>query len=148
MTQLQEAMGTLSTEKLEQAKAARANLRLKLRNAIQAARELSTSSVSFVQTKYGSAKGIVHDKYDATKETVNHLPGQIISHMPRPAQQSVEFILSSPQLFHRVKERADLDTSKRTLDNINNLLGAVKDVFYEGVGDLSEDEAEPAKSAS
>jgi hypothetical protein len=143
MTQLHEAMATMSTEKLEQAKAARANLRQKLRNAIQAARELSASGVDFVHTKYGGAKGVVSDGYGKAKDVATHLPGQVISHLPEPAQKSVNFILSSPQLFHRIKHKADLDTSKRTLDNINSLMTAVKDVFLEGAhADLSGDEAE------
>jgi len=143
MTQLQEAMVNLSNEKMEQVKATRANLRLKLRNAIQAARELSASSVDFVHTKYGNAKEVVSDGYGKAKDAATHLPGQIVSHLPQPAQKSVNFILSSPQLFHRVKHKADLDTSKRTLENINNLMNAVKDVFLEGANaELSGDEAE------
>jgi len=92
---------------------------------------------------------VVHEKYDVAKDTVVHWPEQIVSHMPQTAQNSVNFILASPELFHRVKDKADLDTSKRTLDNINNLLGAVKDVFYEGVrGDVAEDEGEPERPVS
>jgi hypothetical protein len=127
LAHLQEAMLNLSAEKLEQAKAARDSLHLKLKNAIQAARELSHSSIAFVQAKYGVAKG-----------TVTELPGQVVPHLPLPAQKSVNFILASPQLFTRIKERAEVDASKRTLENIHNLMSAVKDVVFEGVGEAGE----------
>jgi len=127
LAHLQEAVVHISTEKLEQANAARANLRLKLQNAIQAARELSHSSIEFVHAKYGVAK-----------EAVSELPGQVVPHLPVPAQKSVNFILSSPQLFTRIKEKAEVDASKRTLENINNLMSAVKDVVFEGVQEAGE----------
>jgi len=129
--QLQEAVVHLSAEKLEQANAARENLRQKLKNAIEAARELSHSSIAFVQAKYGVAK-----------EAVTELPGQVVPHLPIPAQKSVNFILSSPQLFTRIKERAEVDASKRTLDNINNLMSAVKDVVFEGMAEAGDGHAE------
>jgi len=145
MVQLQEAVVTMSTEKMEQVKLARANLKLKLKAAIDAARELSASSVSFVQTKYGVAKGksieFVSNKYGEAKGAISHMPEQIVSHMPTTAQKSVDFILSSPQLFARIKDKADIDTSKRTLDNLNNLMGAVKDVIFEAREEM-EDEGE------
>jgi len=112
---------------LEQAKAAREHLRLKLKNAIEAARELSHSSIAFVQAKYGVAKG-----------TISELPGQVVTHLPVPAQKSVNFILSSPELFTRIKEKAEVDASKRTLENINNLMSAVKDVVFEGVAEAGD----------
>jgi len=127
MGQLQEAVVSLSHEKMEQARVARANLRLKLAKAIEAARELSTSSISFVHAKYGAAKG-----------TVSSLPGQVVSKLPVPAQKSVNFILSSPQLFTRIKDKAEIDASKRTMENINNLMGAVKEVVFEGQEEADE----------
>jgi len=124
LAHLQEAVLNISTEKLEQAKAAREALQLRLKNAIQAARELSHSSIAFVQAKYGVAKG-----------ALTEFPGQVVPHLPLPAQKSVHFILSSPQLFTRIKEKAEVDASKRTLENINNLMSAVKDVVFEGVAE-------------
>jgi len=134
MGELQHAIVALSTEKMEQVRLARANLRLKLRKAVQAARELSASSVDFVHTKYGEAK-----------ERISHVPTQVISHLPAPAQKSVNFILSSPQLFTRIKDRAEMDASKRTLENINNLMSAVKEVVFEGDGG---EEGEVSENAS
>jgi hypothetical protein len=120
-THLQEAVVHMSTQTREQLAGARANLRLRLKAAIQAARELSASSVSFVHTKYGQAS-----------ENVSHLPENIVARLPEPAKRSVDFILSSPELFVRIKNKADIDASKRTLENINNLMSAVKDVVFEG----------------
>jgi hypothetical protein len=122
--QLQEAVTSLPSQTLEQAKAARDNLRLRLRAALQAARELSTSGVSFVHTKYGAAT-----------EAASKIPKEMISHLPLSAQKSVDFLLASPELFARIKEKADVDTSKRTLDNISNLLGAMKEVLLARPGE-------------
>jgi predicted DNA-binding protein len=128
---LQEAVIQMATHPLQQLDSARANLRLRLKAAIEAARELSASSVSYVHAKYGAAA-----------HTVSHLPEQIVAHMPQPAQKSVDFILSSPQLFERIKNKADVDASKRTLENITNLMSAVKDVILEGA-EAPEAEAQP-----
>lgn len=103
--------------------AVRVELQARLKSAIAAARELSTSSVAFVQQKYASVEEkYIPEKFHATA---------IKASLPPRAQGAVQFILDSPQLFSEVAEKADVDASKSVLDNMQSLLGAVKAVYYD-----------------
>lgn len=54
--------------------------------------------------------------------------------LPAPAEKSVDFIMDSPNkmkaLADEVKGKADLDSSKKVLDNVSSLAVAVKEVLY------------------
>jgi len=89
----------------------RANLRERVKSARRAARELSSTSIAYVQAKFGD----------------------LASHVPSPTEsfhKALQFIMSSPELFVKIKNKADLDASKHTLDNLNNLMAAVRDVLF------------------
>jgi len=89
----------------------RANLRERLKAARHAARELSSTSIAYVQAKCGD----------------------LVSQIPSPSDslhKGMQFILSSPELFVKIKNKADLDASKHTLENLNNLMAAVRDVLF------------------
>jgi len=100
----------------------RAHLRLRLKEARQAARDLSSSSIAYVQAKYGDVSARISDS-----STLN---------------KCLQFIASSPQLFQKIKTRADLDASKSILENLNNLMLAIRDVvLQQGEEIVTEDVA-------
>jgi len=88
----------------------RAHLRLRLKEARCAARELSSSSIAYVQAKYGDVSARIPDSSTLHK--------------------CLQFITSSPELFQKIRTRADLDASKRILENLNNLMMAIRDVVF------------------
>jgi len=90
----------------------RANLRERLKSARQAARELSHNSVAYVQAKFGDLASHVRSPHESF-------------------HKGLDFIASSPELFVKIKNKADLDASKHTLENLNNLLAAVRDVLFQ-----------------
>jgi hypothetical protein len=99
----------------------REQLTIRLHKAMQAARELATSGAVFVREKYAKVEEqYIPEKYHATFEN-----------LPPQAQDAVQFILNSPELFTELTETADLSTSKGVLANIESLLGAVKHVYYQ-----------------
>jgi hypothetical protein len=99
----------------------REELTIRLHKAMQAARELANSGVVFVREKYAKVEEqYIPEQYHATFEN-----------LPPKAQDAVQFILHSPELFSEVTEKADLTTSKGVLANIESLLGAVKHVYYQ-----------------
>jgi len=89
----------------------RAKLRLRLKEARCAARELSSNGIAFAQAKYGDLAARIPDSSTLHK--------------------GLQFIASSPELFQKIKNKADLDASKRVLDNLNNLLLAIRDVVFQ-----------------
>jgi len=89
----------------------RANLRLRLKQARRAARELASNSVVYVQAKYGDLAARIPDSSTLHK--------------------GLHFIASSPELFKTVKSKADLDASKGLLQNLSDLMVAIRDVVWQ-----------------
>jgi len=87
---------------------ARANLRLRLKQARRAARELSSNGVAFAQAKYG--------------DLASRIPDSSTLH------KGLQFIAASPELFKKIKDKADLDASRGLLENLNHLVLAIRDV--------------------
>lgn len=100
----------------EQVDALQADLKAKIGVALTTAEKLSKTGVAFVE--------------NSTEK------------LPAPAQKSVEMILASPakikEMTEAVSAKADLDTSKKTLENITNLLAATKEVMYANMVQLSK----------
>jgi len=97
----------------------RANLRLRLKEARRAARELSSNSIAYAQAKYG--------------DLASRIPDASTLH------KGLQFIASSPELFQKIKNKADLDASKRILENLNNLLLAIRDVVFQAQDEIPVD---------
>jgi hypothetical protein len=108
VTSLQEAVAQRSVQTTEQYEAVRAELVGRLHAAMSAARELSSTSVKFVQERYSAVQ-----------------TGEL------KLNDAVAYIMASPALFLEVKSKADFDTSKRAIDNAKSLLAAVKEVVFE-----------------
>lgn len=108
----------------EHALAKSADLQARLLLAIKAARDLSATSVSYVQQKYETAAKVCADE-----EKLQSMASQL----PFPASDAIQFILQSPHLFMQVRSKADLDASKRIIDNARSLLAAVKEVVFKDV---------------
>jgi hypothetical protein len=107
----------------------RANLRMRLKEARRAARELSSTSIAYVQAKYGALAARIPDSSTLHK--------------------CLHIIAQSPEMVRKIKTKADLDTSKRILENLNNLMLAIRDVvlhedFSTDVGETPELEEELA----
>jgi hypothetical protein len=100
----------------------RERLRQRLKDARRAARELSTNSIAYVQAKYG----------------------EVAAQSSATLHKGTQFILSSPELFRKIKDKADLDASKYTLENLHNLMVAIREVLLEGPSEKvpTEDVAE------
>jgi len=130
VAQLQDTAITKSNELKEFSVARRAEVNARLQAAMAAARELSATSVTFVQQKYSHVS--------------EQLPNEqrlqdLATQLPYPVKDAVQFILQSPQLFLEVKTRADLTSSKRAIENVNSLLAAVKEVFVAPQAPSSEE---------
>lgn len=112
---LEDAVKRRSNATQEQIASLQTELKAKISASLTTAGELSASGVAFVQSKKGN--------------------------LPPLAQKSVDLILASPsklkEITADVQAKADIDSSKRTLDNVTNLLGAVKEVVYANVVQLS-----------
>jgi hypothetical protein len=85
-----------------------AKLRLRLKQARRAARNLSSSGLAYAQAKYGDLASRIPDS-----STLRH---------------GLEFLASSPELFKDIKNKADLDASKSVLENLNSLVLAIRNV--------------------
>ena len=120
VAQLQGTAVTKSAELKDFSVAKRDELNARLQAAIAAARELSATSVTFVQQKYSDVSEQLPDE-----QRLQDLATQL----PYPVKDAVKFILQSPQLFLEVKTKADLTSSKRAIENVNSLLAAVREVF-------------------
>jgi len=98
----------------------RAKLRQRLKDARRAARELSANSIAYVQAK----------------------SGELAAQSSAALHKGLQIIMSSPELFQKIKNKADLDVSKHTLENLNNLMTAIRDVLLG-----ANDEAIPTEDA-
>lgn len=141
-------LNTAMTSLQETAAKKSADLHSRLQDAIVAARELSKTSVAYVRGKYNIISSQLPDE-----QQVQALAGNL----PFPVRDALKFILHSPQLFLEVKAKADINSSKRTVENVNNLMGAVKEVVFsqgvqggaeiEGAKEAPAAEMEDAKEA-
>lgn len=96
----------------------REQLKLKLKNARQAARELSSNGIAYAQGKYGDLSARIAETR---------------------LRRALEFIESSPELFKKIKDQADLNVSKGLLANIHDLVLAIRDVVMEASEEQPEE---------
>jgi len=124
-----EAAGQLRQSVVEVSE--RAHLRLRLKQARRAARELASNSMVYAQAKYGDVAARIPDSSTFYK--------------------GLHFIESSPEMFKRIKNKADLDASKGLLQNLNDLMVAIRDVVLQQGAEEelpTEDESEIPEQAT
>lgn len=124
VTSLQVIVAARSVQTTEQYEAVRADLTARLHTAMNAARELSVTSIAYIQQKHSHLVSHIPPEYT---------PDLLASHLPYPMDAAVLFILHSPHLFLEVISKADITTSKRAIDNIQDLLAAVKEVVVPAI---------------
>lgn len=101
----------------------------------RAAFSLGNTASAAKKLKQGLAKAVSTSQQLAFA-TVQYIDKNVNS-LPTPLQSTVRFILESPQMVAAIKEQADFNTSKNTLDNVSNLLSAVGIVVF-GLEDQKE----------
>lgn len=130
-TMVQETASTYNARLQETLAAKKADLTKRLHAARAAARELSSTSVTFVQHKYIA----ISEKFPA-----QYHPKALTARASPALDYAVEFILASPQLFMEVTSKADINLSNSLSANVDNLLRAVKEVMVSNKPNLSEEE--------
>jgi hypothetical protein len=132
----------------------RADLKLKLQAALEAARALSHTSVSFLvlSTKKGAAKGAI---------ALSSIPGQLkeqglVQSLRAAPTESINFILAAPGFFTQTVEEIKQEEELDIVAAVRQLVAAVTEVFALDKG-LSEEgategvevaEARPAEGPS
>jgi len=88
------------------------NLRLRLKQARRAVRNLSNNGIAYAQAKYG--------------DLASRIPDSSTLH------KSLEVIASAPNYLKNIKDKADLDASKSILENLKALILAIRVVVFQG----------------
>jgi len=107
-TALQEQVAARAASGKEVAGDAADALKAQIAKVTEAANTLAVDAAKFVEEKKGK--------------------------LPAPAEKSVDFIVAAPKkmadLTSEVKDKADIDSSKKVLENVTNLAFAVREVIY------------------